>query len=123
MNENPLRPAALNNKTKMNAIEYVPLNMSNFEEDALIRMPGSNGIKMSLGCLYKDPSGSPFNSQLLVELFDCKDFSKFDFICIVGDINFSMIAWYNLCAVFCDDKKFIVALGEAYLSQLVGRPT
>ena len=45
------------------------------------------------------------------------------FICIVGDLNFPKIDWSILCTDSGDDEQFIDALGDAYFSQLVGRPT
>ena len=86
-------------------------------------MSASNGIKALIACLYKSPNGSPYNNQLLVELLGCKDFSKFDFTCIVGDFNFPRIDWSSLRTVSGDEKQFIDALGYAYLSQLIGRPS
>ena len=86
-------------------------------------MSASNGVKVLIGCLYKSPNGRPYNNQLLVELFGCKDFNKYDYNCIVGDFNFLRIDWSNLCTVSGDDKRLADAKGDAYLSQLVGRPT
>ena len=123
LSENPVSGVALHTKTKMNAVETVSLNKSNFEEGVWISKSASNGIKVLIGCLYTCQDGSPYNNQLSVELFGCKDLSKFDFICIVSDFNFPKIDWSNLCTDSGDDKQFIDALGDAYLSQLVEKPT
>ena len=48
-------------------------------------MSVSNGIKVLICCLYKSPNGSQYNNKLLVEPRGCSNFSKFDFICIMGD--------------------------------------
>ena len=106
-------------KTKMNALQYVPLSKSNFESGVWTGMSASNGIKVLIDCLSKSPNESPYNNHLLVELFGCKDFGKFDFIYFVGDINFLRIDWSNICTVSGDDKQFIDVLGDAYLSQVV----
>ena len=116
INKNQLREVALYTNTKMNAVKYVPLNMSIFEEGVWISMSASNNIKVLIGGLYKGQNGTLCNNQLLVELLGCKYFSKFDFICIVCDFNFPKIDWSNLCIVSGDDKQFIDALGDAYLS-------
>ena len=100
----------------MNAVEYVPLNKSNFKEGVWISMSASNGIKVLIGCFRKSPNGGPCNNELLVELLGCKNFCKIDFICLVGYSNFPNIDWSNLCTVCSDDKQFIDALGNAFFS-------
>ena len=86
-NDNPKRGVAIYTKPQLNAVKYLPLCNSDFDESLWINFTSKTNENILLGCIYHSPNSSKDNTDKLFELLQRKELSKFDKICITGDFN------------------------------------
>ena len=83
-----------------------------------------NNTKVLLGCIYKSPNTTEQNVKILFSLLELanKSISNNDKICIMGDFNYPSIKW-NGILTHDRDVEFAEAILDAYLYQMVTKPT
>ena len=123
INENCKRGAALYIKKERNPLKYVNLCEKPFEESVWAHFECPNGNKVLIGCIYKSPSSSDVNNTELINLLHSAEFEKFDHVCIVGDFNFPDIDWVYFSQIGEGERKFIDAIQDAFMYQMVKKPT
>ena len=121
-NDNPSRGVALYFHKSINAQECTKLNKGNFKEAIFCQFDTREKERCLVGCIYKSPNSTEENIQNLYYIFKNNDFGTFDKICIMGDFNFPNILW-NGCQTPPKEEEFVDATRDAYLEQMVIRPT
>ena len=121
-NVNPKRAIALYIREELNAQECTVMNDTKFEECVWVHFTTGDGQKVLFGCIYKSPNSSKENEDRLFELLKRDTLKKYDCVCITGDFNFPGIDWTGTWTGEEDDK-FIECLRDAFLLQMVNKPT
>ena len=106
----------------LNAQPCKELNNSVFQESVWCYFSNGLGKKVLLGCIYKSPNSTEINKNELINLIKMDVIQKFDYVCIMGDFNFPNINWESL-KYSSADEDFVEAVYDAYLIQMVTRPT
>ena len=75
-----------------------------------------------IGCLYRSPNSTDENTQEIYTLLKNETIHAFNKICILGDFNFPAIKWQGGWTGD-KDNKFIECIRDAFLMQMVSKPT
>ena len=118
------RGVAIYAHVSLNAQLFNTLNDSGFEESVWCQFSTLNNTKVLLGCIYKSPNTTKQNVINLFSLLELanKSISNNDKICIMGDFNYPSIKW-NGILTHDRDFEFVEAIRDAYLYQVVTKPT
>ena len=122
LNSNPKRGIVLYVSESLNSQSCSIMNNSDFEESVWVQFTTGDENKVLFGCVYKSPNGTCDNEELLLELLKRDTLQEFDCVCITGDFNFPNIDWKGTWTGE-RDEKFVDALRDAFLSQMVLKPT
>ena len=121
-NKNPKRGVIIYAKSQLNAVECLDLNENNFEENTWIHFTNKDKKSTLIGCLYKSPNTTKENEEELCKLIRNDKINSFDKVCIVGDFNYPNINWKGTNEGQ-KESKFIDSINDAFLVQMVERPT
>ena len=98
---------------------------SNFSESLWLRitLKGSNNI--TLGCIFRSPSSSVANNEMLNDLIKCISGGSSPLV-IMGDFNMKEIDWGNVTSISSDQhhsSKFLNTVQDCFLHQHIQYPT
>ena len=118
------RRVAIYAHVSLNAQLFNTLNDSGFEESVWCQFSTLNNTKVLLGCIHKSPNTTEKNEKILFSLLELanKSISNNDKFCIMGDLNYLSIKW-NANLTHNRDFEFVEAICNAYLYQMVTKPT
>ena len=118
------RGVAIYAHVSLNAQLFNTINDSGFEESVWCQFSTLNNTKVLLGCIYKSPNTTKQNVINLFSLLELanKSISNNDKICIMGDFHYPSIKW-NGNLTHDRDFEFVEAIRDAYLYQVVTKPT
>ena len=124
VNNEIMRGVAIHAHVSLNAQLFNALNDSGFEESVWCQFSTLNNTKVLLGCIYKSRNTTEQNVKILFSLLELanKSISNNDKICIMGDFNYPSIKWNG---ILTHDRyfEFVEAIRDAYLYQMVTKPT
>jgi hypothetical protein len=121
MNNAPSRGVAIYVKNEVNAVECEDLNKHAFKEAVWCTFKA--GIEsVLLGCIYKSPSSTDDNIELLNNLLREATSRNFDKVCIFGDFNYPSVCWDGAWSS-TKDNQFVESIRDAFLHQMVRQPT
>ena len=122
VNNIPERGVALYVHDSLQAEEHCLLNNQNFKESVWCTFLDKQMGKILLGCIYKSPNTKEENEKELIKLIKHEELQRFDRVLIMGDFNYPNIKWDGTRVVH-NDEIFMEALQDAYLTQLIKKPT
>jgi hypothetical protein len=125
INKNPMkRGVILYAHKNINARES-KLNDDRFEESAWCEIEDANGDILLFGCtsIYRSPNTTEENTKLLLKLLRSQEISKYKKICITGDFNYTNLRWDGTWPENDQDNEFVESLRDAFLTQMVRKPT
>ena len=125
VNDNHKRGIVVFVKEELNARECDIMNKCEFEECVWVQYKSKNNDQTVLiGCIYKSPNTTVENESRLIEMLKNDKIQSFDCVCILGDFNYPDINWKETNSNAGEkNRNFIDCLNDAYLTQVVDKPT
>ena len=119
------RGVALYAKMKFNVSIDEDLTNSEFQESIWCRLKLSGADSLLLGVVYRSPSSSDSNNNMLNELLVKASCTKDTHILITGDFNYKNIDWDLKECLISDNvaESFIEFVNDSYLYQHIHEPT
>ena len=94
MNSNPSRGTALFIDKRLKARECDEMEKTSFKESVWCTFSTKQDGKVLIGCVYRSPNNSDEeNDNLLFSLLQSEEISKYNKVCVVGDVNFPFVKW------------------------------
>ena len=122
VNKNPKRGVIIYANSQLNAEECQELNENPFEENTWINFTSKEKKSILVGCIYKSPNSTSKNEEELYKLIKNEKIVSYDRVCIVGDFNYPNINWDRTNEGY-KEGQFIDSLNDAFLIQMVNKPT